>query len=194
MTGYVAFEPNRGENGRYVVWFYNPESKRTEPIRRNTNGDFLYEKKMAERLLSIIQGDYERRNVVPFKLSKYKGTGGISVLKYINHYIEHGMKHMKPGGKNSALSRLRNWVIPFFKPRNILLHEITTCTLVDLANFPPLKFKTRENVLSDFKAVLDFAATNGKIPFCPEMPERRYYKKDTDIVPDDEVVRNHSSI
>ena len=188
MTGYVAFEPNRGENGRYVVWFYNPESKRTEPIRRNTNGDFLYSKEMATRLLSIIQGDYESRYSSQFTLSKYKGTGGTEIVKFIKKYIEDGMEAMKPGSKKAATSRLQNWVIPFFESLNIWLHEINIGTLVDLANYAPLAFKTRKNILYDFKACLEYAVIKKKIPFCPPVPKQKYYKKQGDVTPEDDVI------
>jgi hypothetical protein len=188
VSGTVKFEPKRGKNGRYVVWFYNPETKRSEPIRRNTNGDFLYSKKMAKRLLNIIQGDYERRHVVPFKLSKYKDTGGTNVVNFINFYIEHGMNHMSLGGKKTAISRLRNWVIPFFKPIKVMLHEITIGRLIELANYPPLKFKTRKNILYDFKGCLEYAVVKEKIPYCPPMPKQKYYKKDKDITPEEDII------
>lgn len=188
MSGYVAFEPQRGANGRYVIWFYNPETKRTEPIRRNTNGEFLYTKGMAERLLSVVQADFERRHVVPFKLSKYKGTGGTDVASFINEYVDKGMRHMKPGSRKAATSRLKNWVIPFFKPMNILLHEITIGRLIDLANHPPLSFKTRKNILYDFKACLEYAVVKEKIPFCPPMPRQKYFKRKDDVASEDEII------
>ena len=188
MSGRVSFEPDRGKNGRYVVWFYNPETKRTEPIRRNTNGDFLYSEEMAKRLLSIIQGDYERRHLVPFKLSKYKGKGGTEVVKFINLYIQKGMDGLKPGAKKSATSRLQNWVIPFFKSLNIMLSEITISRLVELANYPPLAFKSRRNILYDFKACLEYAVIKEKIPFCPPMPKQKHYKKEGDVVPEDDII------
>jgi hypothetical protein len=188
MSGSVRFEPDRGANGRYVVWFYNPETKRTDAIRRNTSGDFLYAEEMAVRLLHIIQGDYERRDDVPFKLSKYKGTGGTDVVDFINQYIKEGMGHMKPGARKSATSRLKNWVIPFFQPMNILLHEITIGRLIDLAKFPPLSFKTRKNILYDFKACLEYAFVKEKIPFRPSVPKQKFYKMASDVAAEDDII------
>jgi hypothetical protein len=194
LSGRVKFDPKRGSNGRYEVWFYNPDSKRTDVLRRNTDGTFLETEAMANRLLSIIQGDYERRNTVPFKLSKYKSKtkskskSGQGITDFINLYIEKGADHMAPGGSSSAISRLRTWVIPFFEPMGILLHEISTEKLLQLAISIPRAHKTRKNVLYDFKACLDYAVITGKLKACPQMPKQKFYKKKGDITPEEKTI------
>ena len=70
MKGSIAFEKDRGT---FVVWWYVPAKKRSIPLR-HYYGIKLYDRELAEKLLALIQGTYEKAKrgecVLELRISK----------------------------------------------------------------------------------------------------------------------------
>jgi len=76
----------RKDRSRWVVWFpFN--GKRI--IVNQYAGENIYHKKIAQKCLAVIQGDFEQyqKGLCPFRPEKYTGKGWTDALEYYQEFL-----------------------------------------------------------------------------------------------------------
>jgi integrase len=175
MKGSIKFEQDRGT---CCVWWYVPAKKRSIPIR-HYYGIKLYSQELAEKLLALIQGTYERaqRGECIFRIENFvKGTS-IDVIELFESWLRT-KANLKPGGLSAYQSHFRTWIKPFFAFRQIALHEITLDVLHQLKISIENRGKSPKmvkNVMDTMRAFMAYAWRNGNIAAIPPFPLKSEY-------------------
>jgi integrase len=169
MSGSIYF---RADRNIFVVGWYDKQTKKKHIIYRY-NGELMYHRKIAEKCLAILQGDYEKhlRGEASFRIEKYTGNGWTDVIEYFQEWLQI-KKNKKPATYNGYNSYFMNWIKPFFEQHPVMLHEIRLDSLYKLLNFSKLSPKGKYNVLNCFHAFLKFAWRSERIPEIPPFPEK----------------------
>jgi integrase len=195
MKGSITFEKNRKA---YCVWWYVPEQRRSVPIRYYY-GIKLYSRELAEKLLALIQGTYEKsqRGECLFRIENFIKGSSIDVVELFESWLET-KKKLKPGGLSTYKSHFSTWIRPFFLTHQIALHEITLDVLHKLKRSledKDKKPKMVKNVMDTMRAFMTYAWRNGNIVTIPPFPLKSEYglgQKDIRTVPRDvqfEIIR-----
>lgn len=175
MKGSITYEPNRSA---YCVWWYVPAKKRSIPIRYYY-GIKLYDRELAEKLLALIQGTFEKaqRGECVFRIENFQKGASVDVVELFGSWLETKRK-LKPAGYNTYNSHFKTWIKPFFLSHQIALHEITLDVLhklkrsVENGGKEP---KMVKNVMDTMRAFMTYAWRNGNIAAVPPFPLKSEY-------------------
>ena len=132
--------------------------------------------KMAEKLLAMIQGDYENylSGYGSFRMEKYAQGGWTDVIEYFQEWLET-KKRKKPATYKGYNSYFKCWIKPFFEKNPVMLHEIKLDTLDKMLDFIELSGKGKHNVMMCFHTFMDYAWRSERIPEMPPFPKREDY-------------------
>ena len=97
---------------------------------RRYKGDIIRHPRYAEKLLAVLQSDWEnyQAGLAPWRIEKYTGKGWTDVIEYFEDWLKT-KKHKKPATIKGYESYFRNWIKPFFKKYPVMLNEIQLDTL-----------------------------------------------------------------
>ncbi len=168
MKGSVKFRKDRGI--WYVTWHYAPERKTYKIYRYK--GELMHDKRVANKLLSAMQGDTENGT---FRIEKYTGKGWTDVVPYLNEWIEAVRGDLSPATYKDYRNSIKNHLAPFFEENPFQLHEIQYDVLRMLLNSIQRGGKGKANVMYCLHACLQFAWRSRRIAEIPPFPEKRLY-------------------
>jgi len=174
MSGSISFNKARGY---FIVCWYSREHKKNYTIY-NYNGNKMYDRRYAEKLLHEIQADYQRyqKGEAPFRIEKYTGKGFTDVNEYFQEWMEEVIEpKRKPATIKGYWSYFKNWIQPFFKQNHVMLHEVQLDTLNKMMNYITLSPKGRYNVMNCFHSFMDYAWRSRRIPEVPPFPKKEDY-------------------
>lgn len=166
MKGSIHFRKDRGYF--YVSWVHKGKPYK---IYRY-NGEYLYHKKLAEKLLACMQADEEGGF---FRIEKYTREVPTDVIPYLNKWIELQEAHLSPATYKDYLNSVNNHLIPWFKKHPLNVHEIRYDTLCQLLADINREGKGKLNVMYCLRRCLDYAWKSGRILALPPFPEKRLY-------------------
>lgn len=175
MKGGIGFEKDRGT---YCVFWYDPNKQQTVKIRHYF-GIKLYTKDLAEKLLALMQGTYEksRRGECVFRLENFQKGASVDVIELFDSWLKTKRK-LKPGGLSAYKSHFSTWIKPFFMSHQISLHEITLDVLHKLKISIEDKGKEPKmvkNVMDTMRTFMTYAWRNGNIASVPPFPLKSEY-------------------
>jgi len=175
MKGSITFEKHRNA---YCVWWYVPSKQRSVPIRYYY-GIKLYNAELAEKLLALIQGTYEKsqRGECVFRIENFVKGASVDVIELFESWLKT-KKKLKPGGFSVYQSHFRTWIRPFFASHQIALHEITLDVLHQLKMSIEDKGKSPKmvkNIMDTMRAFMAYAWRNGNIVAIPPFPLKSEY-------------------
>lgn len=175
MKGSIAYEERRKA---YCVWWYVPAKKRSAPLRYYY-GIKLYSRELAEKLLALVQGTYEKaqRGECIFRIENFQKGASVDVIELFGSWLQTKNK-LKPGGLSTYESHFRTWIKPFFLSHQIALHEVTLDVLHKLKR--SVEERGREpkmvkNVMDSMRAFMSYAWRNGSIAAVPPFPLKSEY-------------------
>jgi len=166
MKGSIHFRKDRGYY--YVAWTHN--GKRYKIYKYN--GEYLYHKKVAEKLLACMQADVEKGF---FRIEKYTKEVPTNVIPYLNEWVEEEKPHLSPAAYKDYLNSIKNHLIPWFERNPYQLHEIQYDVLCRLLGDIKRAGKGKMNVIYCLHKCLDFAWKSGRIQAMPPFPEKSKY-------------------
>lgn len=162
----------RKDRGTWLVRWYHAPHRKTYSITRY-KGELMYHRKVAEKLLAIMQGDTE--NGV-FRIEKYINQGHTDVVKYLRSWIKTIINDLSPATFKDYSNSIENHLVPFFQENHIYLHEIQYDVLRKLLNTINREGKGKLNVMYCLHACLEYAWRSSRIPSMPPFPEKKYYR------------------
>lgn len=169
----------------FVQWYMNRKSYKiskyigerepmyqTHPVKERDAG---YRK--AQKLLALIQGDWERheRGEIIFRIEKYTREFYTDVIPYLQEWLDAKEPELTPGGFDKYKRDVKNYLVPFFTENPVMLHEIRYDTLIKLVNFIDGSGKQRKNVVDTLRCCLKYAHKSERINALPPFPEKRVY-------------------
>lgn len=184
MKGSVYLDKSQKSPCWVVSW---PMNGKRYKIRRY-NGNIMYQLhedksrdvgfKTANKLLSLIQGDWERheRKEIVFRIEKFTKERYTDVVPYLEEWLEDCRPNLTPGGYIKYRSDVNNYLIPFFRDEcPIMLHEIQYDTTIKLMNWVPGSGKQKKNVVDTLKTCMRYALKSKRINTVPLFPEKKLY-------------------
>jgi integrase len=181
MKGSIYFRKDRGN---WVVQWWHREHNKKYLITRY-RGELMYHRKIAEKCLATIQGDYEQhqQGLVSFRMEKYTGKGWTDIIEYFQDWMENVIEpKRKPATVKGYWSYFNNWIKPFFKENPIMLHEVQLDTLNKLLNYIDLQPKGKYNVINCLHSFFDYAWRSKRIPEIPPFPKKEDYNLETPVI------------
>ncbi len=155
---------------RYFVAWYDEERRKTRKIYRY-KGQCLESRRMAEKLLSVMQGDVENGT---FFIEKYIRTE-CEVVPYIRKWLQSVKDTLAPATYKDYSNSIENHLVPFFQTKNIELQEIQYDTLMELLGTINREGKGKRNVMSCLHTCLDYAWRSRRIATVPPFPKKKAY-------------------
>jgi hypothetical protein len=149
MKGTIGYAEH--VNRYYVAW-YDGGHKKTYKIY-HYKGEPLYDRRMAEKLLSCMQADVEKG---VFRIEEYTELP-CKVSDYLKEWLKTVKPTLAPATYKDYRSSVENYLIPFFEKEPMQLHDIRYDTLVRILNSINREGKGKLNVMYCFHACLDFA-------------------------------------
>jgi len=169
MKGSVLYRKDRGI--WFVSWYDKNQQKPVKIYRYK--GEYMYDIKIAEKLLALMQSDTENGT---FRIEKYTGLGWTDTVPYLHEWLEAIRPTIQIATYNDYKSSLKNHLEPFFKkPPYYQLHEIQYDVLIKLLNSIDREGKGKLNVLMCLHACLKYAWKSRRIREVPPFPERKLY-------------------
>jgi len=154
----------------FVAWYHD---KRQYKIYRY-KGEFIYSRKVAEKLRSLMQSDSENGT---FRIEKYIGERFSDVCEYLDEWLKSIRPNVSPGTFNTYGPIVKCRLKPFFMKHQIYLHDIQYDTLMrllsSLTDCSPV-YKT--TILKVMHACLSSAWKSGRIKSMPAFPEKKYFQ------------------
>lgn len=169
MKGSIQYRKDRGLY--YVAWYHAPE-KKTYKIYKY-KGIPCETKKLAEKLLSSMQGDVE--NGI-FRIEKFTKETLTDTVNYLWSWLNDIQHTLKPATYKDYSNSIRNYLEPFFKEHPVQLHEIQYDLLMKLMNSIKREGKGKMNVLYCLHACLDYAWRSQRIQAIPPFPKKSQFK------------------
>ncbi len=163
MKGSIQYRRDRGYY--YVTW--DCKGKRYKIYKYN--GEFLYHKKLAEKLLACMQADVE--NGI-FRIEKYTKEVPTNVIPYLKEWLDYEKQHLSPATYKDYRNSIQNHLIPWFKKNPVQLHEIQYDVLCRLLGTIKRTGKGKMNVMYCLHKCLDYAWKSGRIQAMPAFPEK----------------------
>lgn len=187
MKGSICLEDRVNNPYWYISWPHT-DSKRYKLSRYLGETQVMYQRhkdkkrdmgyQTAQKLLALIQGDWERhqRGEITFRIEKYTGEVFTDIVPYLEMWLEARRPNLTPGGYIKYRSAVRNYLTPFFQEIcPVMLHEIQYDTLVRLLNWIDGGGKHKKNVVDTLRACMRYAWNSKRIPFLPPFPEKELY-------------------
>jgi len=169
MKGSVLYRKDRGI--WFVSWYDKNQQKPVKIYRYK--GEYMYDKKIAEKLLALMQSDTENGT---FRIEKYTGLGWTDTVPYLYEWLEVIKEDLSPGGYKDYLNSIKNHLEPFFQENQFQLHEIQYDVLRKLLKSINREGKGKQNVMYCLHNCLKYAWQSRRIPAMPPFPERKHYK------------------
>ncbi len=154
----------------YVQWYHRPHGKAYKIYQYR--GLKMYDRQMAERLLSQMQGDSENG---AFRIEKYTKVSWSAPSEYLEKWLTATKDTLAPSTFKDYSNSIRNHLIPFFKEHKYLLHEIQYDVLIELLNSINRAPKGKYNVMNCLHSCLTYAWRSGRVPSMPAFPEKKRY-------------------
>ena len=172
MSGSIYFRKDR--KIWVVGWYHKPHQKQYAIYRYH--GEYMYHKKVAQKCLSVVQGDFEnsQKGLSSFRIEKYTGKGWTDVIDYFQEWLQTKEKK-KPATYKGYKSYFKNWIKPFFKKNPVMLHQIQLDTLDKMLDSIKLSGKGKHNVMMCFHSFMDYAWRIRRITEIPPFPKRQDY-------------------
>jgi integrase len=170
---YVSW-PHGGK--RYKISRYPGESQVLYQRHKDERKDIGH--KTVQKLLSLIQGDWERhlRGEVLFRIEKYTGEVLTDIVPYLEKWLEDRRPNLTPGGFIKYRTAVSNYLIPFFRDEcPIMLHEVQYDTLVRLMNWVQGSGKHKKNIVDVMRCCMRYAWKSRRILALPPFPEKKLY-------------------
>lgn len=174
MKGNVYYQKDRG---RWAV-SWPREGRRGSHVITRYKGEFMFDRRIAEKCLHMIQGDWEnyRAGLGAFRIEKYTGKGFTDVIEFYENWMREVVAPTKkPATVKCYRSYLANWIRPFFEHHPVLLHEVQLDLLTKMLNSIALTGKGKLNVMMAFHSMMDYAWRSPRIPEVPPFPKRSAY-------------------
>jgi hypothetical protein len=130
VTGSIQYHKERK---LYYVQWYDRVTKKTYKIYKY-RGEYLYDIRLAEKLLACMQADVENDT---FRIEKYKGDQWTDVIPYLEVWLETVKATLSPATLKDYQNSIKNHLVPFFRKNPAQLHEIQYDLLLKLLNFIP---------------------------------------------------------
>lgn len=162
----------RKDRGTWLVRWYHVPHRKTYSITRY-KGELMYHRKVAEKLLAIMQGDTE--NGV-FRIEKFISNGHTDVIKYMRGWIKTVKEDLSPASYKDYKNSIDNHLVPYFEENHCYLHEIQYDTLRHLLKSIKREGKGKMNVMYCLHACMQYAWRSSRIPTMPPFPEKKYYR------------------
>jgi len=167
MKGCVCCRKDLENPWFYVSWVQDGKEFK---ITRYLNGERMT-KETAHKLLSMMQGDYERG---VFNLERYLNKTS-DVVSALYEWLEVIQSTLAPGTYANYKGYVNHHLAPFFEKRPIMLHEVQLDVLMKLLKSLELKPKGRWNVMQCFHVFLDYMWRSGRIVVVPPFPRKKEY-------------------
>ena len=168
MKGSIHY---RKDAGWWFVLWYDPATQKGAKIVWY-KGERMYHRKMAEKLLAVMQSDIEQGT---FRLERYTQKGWTDVVPYLYEWLKAVGPTLKPGTLKDYQNSVRNHLEPFFTQHPFQLHEIQYDVLLKLLNSIKREGKGKFNVMMCLHACLKHALLSHRIIAMPVFPERKRY-------------------
>lgn len=170
MSGSVN---QRKDTGAYYIQWYDKKSMKTVKVYRY-NGEKIFHKKTANKLLAQMQGAVENGTYVLERYTKQRWT---DTVPFVREWIKAVRPTLSPATYKGYKSYLKNHIIPYFKVNsNLMLHDIQLDVITDFKNQLPLQPKGKFNVVNCLKAILDYAKRSRRITVMPSFPKKSTYQ------------------
>jgi hypothetical protein len=158
-------------NGKFYVSWYDKKLRKNWKIYKY-KGLPLYNREMADKLLSCMQSDVENGC---FRLDKYT-IGETDVVPYLRTWLDAIETTISPATYKDYRNSIENHLALFFHSHPISLHEIQYDNLVQLLASINRKGKGKLNTMMCLHRCLRYAKKSGRIQAMPEFPERHMYQ------------------
>jgi integrase len=168
MKGSIFFRKDRGI---WVVKWYDKQSKKAINLYRY-KGELMYNRKIAQKLLSVMQADYE--NGV-FNIEKYRKNAK-EAFHYLNDWFNDIKDELAPATAKTYKSYIKNHLGPFFAENPMDLNDIQYDVLLRLLKNLKLSGKGKANVMYALHSCLDHAWRSRRIEHIPPFPKKKYYQ------------------
>ncbi len=175
MKGSIIFRKDR--KIWVVKWYDKPSKKRVSVYRYK--GELMYHRKVAEKLLAIMQGDYENGT---FRIEKYTKKQWTDVVPYLWEWYNVVEVDLAPATSKGYKSYIRNHLAPFFEENPFQLHEIQYDILMKLLHSIKLSGKGKANVMYCLRTCLDYAWRSRRIDAVPPFPQKKHYQLQDPVI------------
>lgn len=174
MKGSIGYAKNVK---RYFVAWYHEADKKTYKIYKY-KGIYLYDRKIAEKLLAKMQSDTENK---VFRIENFTRQE-CDVIPYLRKWLEAVKTTLSPATCKDYKNSIERHMVPFFEKRFIQLHEIQHDTLMELLGSIKREGKGKWNVMYCLHACLDYAWRSLRIPMVPPFPKKKAYNLTEPII------------
>ena len=123
MKGVIRFRKDRGYY--YVDWWDERAGKQRKISRYK--GEVCYSKKMAKKLLAVMQSRVEDGI---FRIEEFMGQQPTNVIPYLDMWLKDISPTLKPATIKDYKNSIKNHLVPYFKKHPIQLNEIRHDTLI----------------------------------------------------------------
>ncbi len=155
----------------FVSWYHRPDRKTYKIYRYK--GELIYDRRVALKLLSAMQGDLENGY---FRIEKYRGNSFTDVVPYLYEWLESIQNDLSPATYKDYLNSIKNHLEPFFSANHLQLHEVQYDVLRRLLSSIKRAGKGKANVMYCLHACLSYAWKSQRIASVPPFPEKRLYR------------------
>ena len=166
MKGKVKYNPHRklwyASWGDYKIYRYKGEVCKGE-----------FGERMAIKLLSTMLSDFEI-NPEAFRIEKYSQQKS-DVIPYLREWIKTQKVSLSPATYHDYLNSIENHLVPWFKGKDIQLHEIQYDNLCTLLDEIKREGKGKMNVMFCLHSCLRYAWKSRRIVAMPPFPEKKKY-------------------
>ena len=162
VKGKIHYRADRGYY--YVSWYVGKKQYKVSRYK----GFLCRAPEMAERLLHDMRSDHEDGT---FRIAKYTQEKPEEVVTYLWNWLDLVSPGLSPGTIKDYRNSIKNHLGPFFRGKNIELHEISKSILMQLKSNIKREDKGKKNVMGCLHACLAFACEDEKISRIPPFPK-----------------------
>ena len=132
----------------------------------------------AIQLKGEIHAEWERHKdgYCAFHIERWTGKLYTDVLEFCEDWMVNVIiPKRKPGTIAVYKSYFKLWIRPFFEQNPVMLHEIQLNTLNKLMNSIKLSGRSKLQIMSMFRGMMDYAWRSRRIPEMPPFPKKKDY-------------------
>lgn len=171
MKGVIRVRKDLKKPWYYVRWYDEQDGKKYDIT--SYRGMKMYDRFYAERLLSQMQGDYERG---VFNIQKYL-TGASDVPPLLYQWLESVEHEVSEGTLNNYKGYVKHHLEPFFVANQVQLHEVQFDILKQLKKAVAAKLAPKGvwNVMNCMHVFMRYCHESGRIVAMPAFPRKGTY-------------------